>query len=75
MYSSCLDDVERRPLDHGITGLDTDCDGIELQQCNSRLHRHQTILKAPTTVTRRSRENVLGLVRPSPVGLAMEKDE
>ncbi len=32
------------------------------------------MFNAPTTVTRRTRENVLGRVRPSPVGLAIEKD-
>ena len=34
----------------------------------------QTMRSAPTTVTRRILENVLGLVSPSPVGLAIEKD-
>jgi hypothetical protein len=67
------DDVERRALDHRVPGLDPPGDRRELEHGDGGLH--QTIRRAPTTVIRRSRENVRGLVSPSPVGLAMENEE
>ena len=66
-------------LDHGDGGLlqqrvgavDAVGDAAELDDRDGGIFPHQTILNAPTSVQRRQREKLRGLVMPSPVGLAM----
>src|SRR5487761_2267476 len=78
------DHVDRGALGQRVPGLDPGGDRIQLEKGEGRLdggtsghggggHR-QTIRSAPTTVIRRSREKVRGRVRPSPDGLAIEKE-
>ena len=70
-------DLDRCALDHRVARPNPDGDGVELEQCDGRLHALDavhTMRCPPATVIRRSREKERGRVRPSPVGLAIEND-
>ena len=70
-------DLDRRALDHGVSGAHPDRDRVEFEQRDGRLHAFDpphTIRRPPAMVIRRSREKERGRVRPSPVGLAIENE-
>ena len=66
-----LDHGDGRFLQQRVGAVDAVGDAAELDDRDGRVFPHQTILNAPTSVQRRQREKLRGLVMPSPVGLAM----
>ena len=60
-----IDDAQRGRLHHGVTGHDAGADRLELEEGHGGV-AFQTMRRAPTTVTRRTREKVRGRVNPLP---------
>jgi hypothetical protein len=72
------DGVDLSPLDHGVGGLDADRDGRKIDQCQggfNHLVSNYTILNESFRTHRRMRLKLIGLVIPSPVGLAMVNEQ
>ena len=68
--------IDFRSLDHRVGGLQADGDAGEIEKSESRFdHRGQTIRKESLSTQRRIRLKLKGLVRPSPVGLAMVNEQ